>query len=217
MALRDKNTYDSGGKRIKPVLFLPRGGLTLRHNSSQLEWNYIRDLGLPYIIDTPALFLLTQKSIFANKKRNACQSLYAPQIECLFQLNITKKTTSRCWNTKLEAILTTKQMILRAFISYAILESCKCSVITMISFFINVLFQQGQVQREHFPCASPFLSLYLPLSYSLLFKRRKALKCPLFPVLTFPDLSEHCRNTMFHYNRAKLLWSFQISQSPSII
>lgn len=62
---------------------------------------------------------------------------------------------------------TIKQMILRASVSYAILESCKCIVITMITFFINVLLQQGQVQREHFPCAYPFLSLYLPLSYSL--------------------------------------------------
>lgn len=43
-------------KRKQPPALLPRGtrtlGLTLRHNSSQLELNYIGDLGLPYIIDT---------------------------------------------------------------------------------------------------------------------------------------------------------------------
>lgn len=47
-----KQTWYRRKKGSNSCLLLPRGVLTQRHNSSQLEWNYIGDLGLPYIIDT---------------------------------------------------------------------------------------------------------------------------------------------------------------------
>ncbi len=89
---RDKTDMRGKGKRKKrkqPPALLPRGirtlGLTLRHNSSQLELNYIGDFGLPNIINTLTTIPSdTEIYILANKKESLSEAIYASQTECLF-------------------------------------------------------------------------------------------------------------------------------------
>lgn len=62
-------------QRKQPPAPLPGGsrthGLTLRHNSSQLELNYIGDLGLPYIIDTLTAIPSDTEIYIRQQKRKA--------------------------------------------------------------------------------------------------------------------------------------------------
>lgn len=68
--------------------------------------------------------------------------------------------------------------------------------------------------KRTFPLRKPFsLSLSPSFLFPVIYKE-KELKCPLFSVLTFPDLSEHCRNTMFYYNRLNYCDPFKYHNPP---